>query len=408
MTAWLTGLPLLLFGAACTVSTAAGNVGAGLLIAAALAAWARHRRRLVDTVPREVLLALGALYLTHALATLLAHPGPMRWGKLGEEMWFKLLVVSVPLVAAGRPRLVLNAIRLTLAAAVITAGYALWQNVSGQDPWRGRPLLHTAGHAIATGFHSHHLSYGGQAMLSLALAMAWLREDLLTRPRRLWLPFAVCAALGAGLIGSFARSAQLGAFAAAVFLVTTLPGRWRRAGVGSLVGLLVIAAVLPAVRLRVIEGFTDEKEVTRPNLWRSSLAGIAHRPLLGWGPGNFRVMLAEHEVPGYYESRAHSHNDYLMHAVNAGVLGLAAALWLLWATVRHLHRGWRRGGPGSWVMLGALAAQVSVAVAGLFQVYQTDDEPEMLLYFLVGCGLALLTAQRDGASASASASAPGA
>ena len=46
----------------------------------------------------------------------------------------------------------------------------------------------------------------------------------------------------------------------------------------------------------------------------------------GWGQGNFDAMLEEHEVEGYYESRSHSHNDYLMNAVNAGIPGFLAAL----------------------------------------------------------------------------------
>lgn len=393
MLTWLTAVPIVLFGAATTVSTAGGNVAAGLVMVAGLAAWAQHRRPLTEVVPRQVLLALAALLITHAVATLAAAPGPQRWDKFGEELWFKLLLVAVPLVAAGRPRLVITAIHVTLAAGVFTAAYALWQYNAGHDPVRDRPLLTTVGHAIATAFHSHHLSYGGQVMLTLAVAMVWLREVLLTRPGRLWLPLLACLLLGLGLVVSFARSAQIGAFVAAILVVVTLPGRWRRAGVGALLLVMVAAALVPAVRLRVIEGFTDEKEVTRPNLWRSSVAGIAARPLQGWGPGNFHVMLDAHEVPGYYESRSHSHNDYLMHAVNAGVPGLLAALWLLVATVRSLFQGWRRGGPGSWVMLGALAAQLAIATAGIFQVYLTDDEPEMLLYFLLGCGLSLLASR---------------
>ncbi len=137
-----------------------------------------------------------------------------------------------------------------------------------------------------------------------------------------------------------------------------------------------------------------QKEVTRPNLWRSSLAGIADRPLRGWGQGNFDKMMQQHEVPGFYESRAHSHNDYLMHAVNAGLPGLAAALWLLVAVLVYLHTGWRRAGSGSWVVAGAAGAQIAVAVAGFFQVFQTDDEPEMMLYFILGCGVAYLAGVR--------------
>ena len=398
-------IPVLLGGAAAVVSVAAGNVAAGLLALAALVALARRRGLPVATPPRSVLLALAALYATHLLATVLADPGPSRWDKLAEETWLKLVLVAVPLVAAGRPRLVLAAVFATLVAGVASAGYGLYQNAVGHDPWRDRPLFQTVGHAIATSFHSHHLSYGGQMMLLLAMAMAWLRASVLEHVRRAWLPLLVCVLLGLGLIVSFARSAQLGAFAAAVLLVVTLPGRWRRVGVGALVAMLVLAAAMPAVRQRVAEGFTDEKEVTRPNLWRSSLAGIGDRPLRGWGPGNFHEMLASHEVPGYYEVRSHAHNDFLMHAVNAGVPGLLAALWLLVATIRHLHAGWRRGGPGSWVLLGGVACQVAVSVAGIFQVYQTDDEPEILLYFLIGCGLALLARHGSGKEAAAAAEA---
>jgi putative inorganic carbon (HCO3(-)) transporter len=391
MVAFLRVLPLYLMALAAPVSVAGGNVAAGLILVWAVVLSVRPAGRPRHLPPRDLLLALGAYLLVHALATALSSPGPMRWEKFGEELWFKLLLVGVPLVAAGQAPVVRRAVGLVLASGLVAAVYGVVQHFTGWDLVRQERLLSFAGHPIAIGFSGHHLSYGGQVMLLLVLAMAWLRQVLLDRPRRLWLPAVVCLVMGLALIWSFARSAQLGAFAAAVFLALSLPRPWRRAGVAALVAVVVLAVAMPVVRTRVAEAFTDEKEVTRPNLWRSSVAGIAARPLLGWGPGNFHVMLEFHEYPGYYESRAHSHNDYLMHAVNAGLLGLAAALWLLWTTVKHLFAGWRRGGPGSWILLGALACQVAVSVAGIFQVYQTDDEPEMLLYFLVGCGLALMT-----------------
>ena len=381
---------LSLFAVASAVSTAGGNVAAALVMAVALATWARHRRPFASLVPAQVALAFAALLLTQVVATALAPPLPARWDKLVEENWLKLLLVAVPLAAAGSPRAVVRAVQVVVIVGAVAGLYGVWQHFSGFDPIRDRRLHSTVGMTIATGFQSHHLSFGGVTMIALAVAMAWLRHEVLVSPRRAWLPLAACLAIGLGLVGSFARSAQVGAFAAAVFLVLTLAGRWRRAGVALLTVVLVVAALTPAVRLRALEGIQDEKEVTRPNLWRSSVAGIADRPLTGWGPGNFGAMLAAHEVPGFYESRAHSHNDYLMHAVNAGLPALAAALWLLVATLIALHRGWRRGGPGSWIVLGAGAAQVAVAVAGIFQVYQTDDEPEMLLYFVLGCALALI------------------
>jgi len=391
MTRTLTAIPVLLFGMACTLSTGAGNVGAGLLLLTAIAVIIGRRGRGLHWPPKQVMLALAAVFVTHALATVLASPGRTWWSKFAEELWLELLLVTVPVAVAGRPQLVKWAIRLTLAAAGVTAIYAVYQWITGHDLVRDRTLLTTGGEYIATAFHSHHLSFGGQIALGVTMAMAWLRRDLIEQPRRLWQPLLVCLLLGLGLIWSFARSAQLGTLVAAIALVITLPTRWRRAGVGALLAVVVLAVVMPSIRERVKEGFTDKKEVTRINLWRSSVAGIADKPVLGWGQGNFWVMMDEHKVEGFYESKAHSHNDYLMHAVNAGLLGLAAYMWLLVAILKHLHAGWRRGGAGSWIILGAWLSQIAIAVAGVFQVYQTDDEPEMLLYFLVGCGLALLS-----------------
>jgi putative inorganic carbon (HCO3(-)) transporter len=336
-----------------------------------------------------VLLALGLFLAANLLATVLAPGGP-RWYKLVEETWFKLLLVAVPVVAAGRGEAARRALWLVIAAGTVAAAYAIFQHFTDTDPLGGRDIKHFNGAPVAFGFTNHHLSFGGQLVVLMALVLCWLRATVLADWRRFWLPALVTLVMGLALVWSYARSAQLGVFAVALLLAVTLPaGRWRWAGFAGLAAVLVLAVATPSVRDRVSEGFTDEKEVTRPNLWRSSVAGIADRPLVGWGPGGFGDMLAAHEVPGYYESRAHSHNDFLMHAVNAGLLGLGAALWLILATVRCFWSGWRRGGPGSWLLLGGVAVQTGMVVAGMFQVFQTDDEVEILLYLVLGCCLAL-------------------
>jgi O-antigen ligase len=164
--------------------------------------------------------------------------------------------------------------------------------------------------------------------------------------------------------------------------------RLRRWAMFGLALMTIAAALTPAVRDRFVSLGDGESEETRLNLWKSSVAAIADRPILGWGPGNFGRALAIHEVDGYYESRAHAHNDYLMHAVNGGALALVAALALLAIILGTLWR-WRERDP---LIRAALAMQLALAVAGLFQVYQTDDEVEIALYLLTGCGLALVVA----------------
>jgi O-antigen ligase len=397
----LRSLPLYTFALAAPVSVAGGNIGAGVIILGALVgigfACRTHdgRADVAKAVPRGVWLCLAAYFLVHFAATVLSAPGPVRWGKFGEEMWLKLLLVGVPILAGGRRRDVGRALGLLLASGVVAAGYGIYQHYTGLDLIRGGQTQAYGDRYTALGFFGHHLSYGGQVMLLLVLAGALARHRLGAGWRALLPVMAAGLPLGLGLLWSYARSAQLGAFAAAVVIAWTLPRRWRLGGLAFLIATTALTLALPSVRGRVTETFTDQKEVTRPNLWRSSLAGIADRPVLGWGPGNFDVMLAKHEIPGaYYESRAHAHNDFLMHAVNAGFLGLAAALALLVVTTRLCLQAWQQH--GGWVPLAAVAAQVGISVAGLFQVYQTDDEVEMVLYFLLGCALAVRGAVTEG------------
>jgi O-antigen ligase len=398
----LRSLPLFAFALAAPLSVAGGNVATGVILVGALVLTAYSlrsrddRARLAAAVPRAVWLALGAYYLIHALATVLSAPAPIRWNKFGEEMWLKLLLLGVPILAQGRARDVPRAVQLLIASGLVAAAYGVFQHYTGLDLVRGGTTYPYGDRFTSLGFFNHHLSYGGQVMLLLIAAAALARTRLPDGWRAAAPALATAVLLGLGLLWSYARSAQLGAFVAAIVLAWTLPRRWRVGGLVVLVAATALTLALPSVRGRVMETFTDQKEVTRPNLWRSSLAGIADRPVLGWGPGNFDAMLAIHEIPGaYYESRAHSHNDFLMHAVNAGLLGLAAALALLVVTTRAAHRLWRRG--AGWVPLAAVAAQVGISVAGLFQVYQTDDEVEMVLYFLLGCALASAPARPRGA-----------
>jgi len=106
-------------------------------------------------------------------------------------------------------------------------------------------------------------------------------------------------------------------------------------------------------------------------------------------------MMLGHEVPGDYDSRAHAHNDYLMQAVNGGIPMLGFGLLFAGALIVFLWR-WRRrpDGNADWIVVGALAAHVALLAAGLFQVFQTDDEVEFTLYFTLACALAHVAQRR--------------
>ncbi len=383
---WL--LPLFIFALTAPLSVAMGNIATGLIVAAAVGITIRSPREIIQWVPRRVLMALASVLVWNAVSTFAADPGTSDWGKLGEEWWMKLLILAVPILLTGSTRNLRRVLFVILGSGTFVAIYGIVQHFTGWDFVRHKALLSTGGNFLSVGFTGHHLSFGGQLMVLMPMALALLLAALKIHNHRLWIQVIVPLLMGIALVWTYARSSLLGVAAAALFLVLVQKGRIQKWGLGAVLLVLVGMAAMPSVRVRMLDTFTNPKEVTRLNLWRSSISGIEAKPVTGWGPGNFDRMLTEHEYPGYYEARGHAHNDLLMQAVNAGVPGVLVFLWLYGEIFYLLWRGWRLEASDRGVLTGAMACQVAVLVGGIFQVYQTDDEPEMLLYFLLGCGLA--------------------
>jgi O-antigen ligase len=389
---WLEGAAVVgLFAAAvgAPTSVAAANVLTGLFLVLSLAALLPRPARRLRHVPRSVLAGLVLVLASHALAAALTPTGVTRWDMWAEESWMKLLLVAVPVLIAGRARRVGRALDLLLFVASLVAIYGIVQRYTGVDLTRDRLTDPAEGRFMAEGFFQHHLSYGGNVLITLMLAIA----RALPRDGR-WsvgarLATVASILMATALLFSFARSAQLGAMAGMVALTICHRGRLRRWGLVMIVGLSATVGALPMIRLRFLRVLQGGEE-TRLNLWQSSWDGIQAHPWFGWGQGHFSEMLAAHEVAGFYNSRSHSHNDYLMHGVNAGLIGLAAQLILIAAVIAVLWHCRDRAGDSGWILKGAFGATVGIAVAGFFQVFQTDDEVEFLFYFVLGCALAVV------------------
>jgi O-antigen ligase len=378
---------LLLLGSVAPLSVAGANLAVGLVLLSSIVIVVWDRSQLRELPPRSVISLLLAYIGIHALATVLASPQPSHWAKWAEEMWIKLLLLAIPVIVGRQPRRAAWALRSLMVVGTVAAVYGLFQHFTGRDLLRGETTFEVGDRHISIGFFSHHLSFAGCLLVVWVVSAAHALRIAPARGRLRFIAWAAALISGLALLFNLARSAQIGAAASAGVLGLDRPRRerWR------IVLLLTAAAAMtlgtPEIRGRFLGSLTGQGEETRLNLWQSSLRGIADRPLLGWGVGNFDRMLEVHEVEGFYMVRGHAHNDFLMHAVNAGLLGLIAALALLLQLIRLLWRA--RAGPFGWIALAAAASLVGLSVGGLFQVYQTDDEVEITLYFLVGCGLAI-------------------
>jgi len=372
------------------VSLGLGSVFSGVILICGVVvlAFSRDARA---TLPRPILWPLAAFIAWMAVATATAAPWQSKWPVFGNEVWLKLLILCVPALFYRHPRLIDRAIRVWLAAGALVAAYGIYQHFTGDLLFEDGSSGSQGNRFMAVGFFGHHLTYGGHVAILWILAAAWIFSGQAHGRTR---AFAICVfvLLSFGLLWSYARSAQLAAFVGVIFLGLFLPHR-RKLVLGVML-VLISTAVLatPSLRLRFVEAMNLTTEETRLNLWKSSVAAIEERPLTGFGVGNFGEMLSVHEVEGFYDSRAHSHNDYLMHAVNAGLPAMFFALALIGGTLFVLIRD--RDQPRRWIILGAASATVTLAVGGLVQVFQTDDEVEMTLFFLIGCALALIAHHR--------------
>ncbi|MEB3267521.1 MAG: IctB family putative bicarbonate transporter [Leptolyngbya sp.] len=216
-------------------------------------------------------------------------------------------------------------------------------------------------------------------MLSGAALFAWPR----------WAPKALAAVAllvnTACLVLTFSRGGWLGFVAASGVLLILLvqfwslrfPPFWRRWALPALVGAGAAAVVLAVVTLdplrdrvmTIFAGRSDSSNNFRINVWAAVVEMIKDRPILGIGPGNdaFNAVYPFYQRPRFTALSAYS--IFLETLVEAGILGLAAFLWLMVVTV---GQGWRRlqhlretqAREAYWLM-AALATQAGMLVHGL-------------------------------------------
>jgi O-antigen ligase len=83
----------------------------------------------------------------------------------------------------------------------------------------------------------------------------------------------------------------------------------------------------------------------RLEYWQGTWGVILDQPLLGVGPGNFRQHYLEHKLAGSSEEILDPHNMFLDAWANGGLLGLVGLLLLCGAWGRGLLRPWRSEEP---------------------------------------------------------------
>ncbi len=144
-----------------------------------------------------------------------------------------------------------------------------------------------------------------------------------------WKSLLAFALIVAGIVSSQAKGAMLALSVALWVYETDGVRRW--------VGVAVSVAALWVYMLKV----PSVNNLERLELLRISWSAFLERPLLGWGPDNFLLVMLKNRTVEYSRivgslrlAQASAHNDIAQVAATLGLVGLVSYLYLLWSLVR--------------------------------------------------------------------------
>jgi len=328
------------------------------------------------------------LYLTWNIICASASPRPLHslWAVADNE-WaaFLMLMMVWTVNDPGQLRRILFGWFIASSAAM---AYAIWQSFYGIELYRGM-TLDPMGHFFrSVGFYGFYLTFAAFAMTVFFVSSAYALEG---GKRGRWKRLILPALSFAAVLLTFARSIWL-SFFGVIPLLGLFRGKKRDWWIsGALLTIFaVLLLVVPTLKERAESAFDIKANATRINLWETSLRISKDFRFVGIGEDNFDYYFEQYKVPGYYDTTAHPHNDYLNVLINAGVPGLVFFVWLWLDALKTGVTTWRRA-RDRFVRTATLGGTLSLAglmIGALFQDYYGSFINCLGWWFVVGLILA--------------------
>jgi putative inorganic carbon (HCO3(-)) transporter len=347
-----------------------------LLIARVVA----ERRLVIKRTPLE--LPIAAFLASAALSTVLAtnvnvaifgvysrYDGLLTFLTYAALFWLAVQTLEGPRDAAAL-------LKTMLAGAYLVAAIAIVQSVAASLPepsvWLRLTDVVKGDVVRAYGTLGQWNVLGGFLAMSWPLAL-WELGAARTAAGRI-LAANVVLVIGIALLLTFSRSSWAGALIGTAAVVAgnrswrdrrvVAAGLVTAAGVGALaIGLAASGGSQfeQALVGRAGTAFQPASWEARPFYWSDALKLIASRPIVGYGPDNFGLVIPRFYSFHYQEPVDKAHAETLQIAATQGVIGLAAYAWLLVAFGLAFWRG-RRHAAAYAIFGGWLAYELSLQV----------------------------------------------
>lgn len=385
-----TSVAVFLFSTLALIVTSGFSIGASLMVLGSLVLlW----KRPASPLQRDdrVLIAVFLLYFAVSAGVNLVHSAPVR--EYDAPLRFLLAIPALLLLLAYPPRPAALWAGLSLGA-IGAAVFAAWQTLALGEP-----------RAFGT---TNPIQFGNIAILFAILCLAGLAWAAAQRHKAAWAALLLLgAACGtAASIMTASRGSWVALPVGACLLAFQHAGNFgkRRLGAGLLALVALMAAVyaLPQTGVKartelaeveihnyLSKGNADSSVGARLEMWRSGIAMVPERPLLGWGKQGYidhkAALIKDGKLSPWLLLFPHLHNEYLDALVKRGVLGLLTLLALFLVPLRLFARQLRDAGAGAEPRAYA-AAGVAVCVSyllfGLTQAFLTHNNGVMMYAFL--------------------------
>ena len=336
-----------------------------------------------------------ALVMLAALALSLAYTSaPLAEALHDLSKYHKLLIIPIVLALLRTRREALLALGLYAGAQVFVVLTSYLLSMDLALPWVPKPR------EARLSIGSVYSSYLDQSIMTAGLAaLCWhLRGEFPGRHgRKLAMGVALLCAVNVlfFLPGRSAQVALLLAIALALFWGIPGRGKWT----ALIVPPLLLAAAMglsPKVRERVTSVVTESRAYSigdstptssglRLGFWHRSIQAFQERPIVGHGVGSWNGLyrrLEGSELQPSFSDLRNPHQEYLLWAVQLGVVGIALFLAFLLALARDASR-FRPDVRHAAQSLVAMFAAVCLFNATLFDALIGD-------YFCILLGLLLV------------------
>jgi tetratricopeptide (TPR) repeat protein/O-antigen ligase len=222
--------------------------------------------------------------------------------------------------------------------------------------------VYTVGHGRAIGSFIVPGELAGYLIVYVpfAIAIATARES----PRSLRALARIGVLTGSvAFVLTFSRAGWMGMAAAIAFFVFMQQGRRGARYAIAVVGIAIVALSF------VFNSHHDPSEnFTRISIWQSALAMIERFPLTGVGPFEFSTVFPLVRLPDAEPAAFHAHSFLLTVAAEAGLAGVAAALFGWWRFIVAFGARLRRTPGKSALPLAIAAGLVGTWVQGLIDM----------------------------------------